>query len=1061
MNVSEFAERMMMSQQTDITLENLHWHSVVIWLRKWQSIERNYDAHDQKMLMIIESMNHWRHYLEETWHEIEIINDHANLRHFMTTIKLSCRQMKWINKLTAYNFKIFYQKKASNSVNDSSRRFNYEKDIDANEREFTHDLAYMRELLKNLSSQSASTLVIFTRQFKILSIKNHERIVIRSFEKIINLSAFAKRIRRVSQTLKKLSTADEKSQWWFQNVVISRQKNICFCKNIESRSTTVVETKEDVDSCKNIESKSTTVAETRKDVCSCENIESTSTTVVETRENVCFCKNIELMSITVAEIERNVIQMKWKRRRANFFAEESECLIMSQSRDSIMCHSARESECLIMSQSENSTMCCFADKSECLIMSQSRVSTMHRSVEKSKCLIMSQSKDSTMRRSVEKSECLIMNQSRVLTMRRSVEKNECLIMSQSKDSTMRRSVEKSECLIMSQSRVSIMRRSAEKSECLIMSQNKDSTMRRFAEEMKKALFMKEKVNTSENHFVAIQNDLDETDDAVSKSTKIHKHFNSLIWNDVLISSFVNFASYSFESLTWLICKQQKMNHLVITVRELMKKRNSSMRDTEIDFSVFMINWSKKITDDIMIFQKFIYVFAQNEFRAEIMRQHHDSFLAEHLDSQRWLKLVQWIFNWSFANKNIKKYCRICKSCQQHKILHHRIWELLNSLLVSRRVWRSIIMNFIIDLSDSTSVSDVFYDSIMIVVDRLFKMTHYISTWKTMIAFNLINFFLDRVVWYHETSDDIVSDRDFVFTSHFWTSLCYHLLIKWKLNTAFHSCIDDQIERQNQTLETYLRAYCNDVQNDWVHLLVMIEFFYNNSVHIATSLTSFFAITERHSRMKFSVKSHSKKSESVTNYVMRMKRLHENLRYRLAETNVDYATEHDKKHSTKTYLVDQLIWLNVKNIWIKKSFKKLEVRKYELYKILKHLSRQVYRLELFSKTRIHLIFNVSLLESFCSRKKKLNESLVKDLELEKEIHDSWKIDDILNSCIQNNQLQYLLSWKNFEASENIWKSSDCLDNCKTLLRFFHRKHLIKLESKSLTSSWKITSMHKTK
>ena len=87
---------------------------------------------------------------------------------------------------------------------------------------------------------------------------------------------------------------------------------------------------------------------------------------------------------------------------------------------------------------------------------------------------------------------------------------------------------------------------------------------------------------------------------------------------------------------------------------------------------------------------------------------------------------------------------------------------------------------------------------------------------------------------------------------------------------------------------------------------MIEFFYNNSVHIATSLTSFFAITERHSRMKFSVKSHSKKSESVTNYVMRMKRLHENLRYRLAETNVDYATEHDKKHSTKTYLVDQLI-----------------------------------------------------------------------------------------------------------------------------------------------------------
>ncbi len=292
-------------------------------------------------------------------------------------------------------------------------------------------------------------------------------------------------------------------------------------------------------------------------------------------------------------------------------------------------------------------------------------------------------------------------------------------------------------------------------------------------------------------------------------------------------------------------------------------------------------------------------------------------------------------------------------------------------------------------------------------------------------------------------------------------LCYHLLIKQKLSTAFHSCINDQIKRQNQTLETYLQTYCNDVQNDWVHLLVMIEFFYNNSIHIATLITSFFAITERHSRMKFSVKNHSKKSESITNYIIRMKRLHENLRYRLAETNVDYATQHDKKHSVKMYLVNQLMWLNVKNIQIKKSFKKLEVRKYELYKILKHLSRQVYHLKLSSKTRIHSIFNVSLLKSFCSKERKLNESLVKDLELEKEIHDSWKINNILNSCIQNNQLQYLLSWKNFEASENIWESSDCLNNCKTLLRFFHCRHFIKLESKLLTSSRKITSMHKTK
>jgi len=87
---------------------------------------------------------------------------------------------------------------------------------------------------------------------------------------------------------------------------------------------------------------------------------------------------------------------------------------------------------------------------------------------------------------------------------------------------------------------------------------------------------------------------------------------------------------------------------------------------------------------------------------------------------------------------------------------------------------------------------------------------------------------------------------------------------------------------------------------------MIEFFYNNSVHIATLITSFFAITERHSRMKFSIKNHSKKSESIMNYTMRMKRLHKNLRYRLAKANVDYMTQHDKRHSAKMYFINQLM-----------------------------------------------------------------------------------------------------------------------------------------------------------
>ena len=57
-------------------------------------------------------------------------------------------------------------------------------------------------------------------------------------------------------------------------------------------------------------------------------------------------------------------------------------------------------------------------------------------------------------------------------------------------------------------------------------------------------------------------------------------------------------------------------------------------------------------------------------------------------------------------------------------------------------------------------------------------------------------------------DSIVSDRGSVFTSEYWSSLCYEMGIKLRLSTALHPQTDGQTERQNQEVETYLRIYCN-------------------------------------------------------------------------------------------------------------------------------------------------------------------------------------------------------------------------------------------------------------
>ena len=62
--------------------------------------------HDKELLAIVESFKHWRHYLEGSKYPIIVLSDHANLCYFMTTTELNRRQVRWVEKLAAFDFTI-------------------------------------------------------------------------------------------------------------------------------------------------------------------------------------------------------------------------------------------------------------------------------------------------------------------------------------------------------------------------------------------------------------------------------------------------------------------------------------------------------------------------------------------------------------------------------------------------------------------------------------------------------------------------------------------------------------------------------------------------------------------------------------------------------------------------------------------------------------------------------------------------------------------------------------------------------------------------------------------
>jgi hypothetical protein len=65
-------------------------------------------------------------------------------------------------------------------------------------------------------------------------------------------------------------------------------------------------------------------------------------------------------------------------------------------------------------------------------------------------------------------------------------------------------------------------------------------------------------------------------------------------------------------------------------------------------------------------------------------------------------------------------------------------------------------------------------------------------------------------------------------------------MKIKLSTVFHPQTDSQTECMNQTIEQYLRIYCNYQQDNWGNLLFITEFTYNNA-HQFNIECSFFYI----------------------------------------------------------------------------------------------------------------------------------------------------------------------------------------------------------------------------
>jgi hypothetical protein len=216
-------------------------------------------------------------------------------------------------------------------------------------------------------------------------------------------------------------------------------------------------------------------------------------------------------------------------------------------------------------------------------------------------------------------------------------------------------------------------------------------------------------------------------------------------------------------------------------------------------------------ENILFFKKKLWVSESDQLKLNIIRKIHDQSISRHSDIRRTCKYINKWYYWLTVKQSVERYLKNCHICKRFKASKDKYSHLFNFLSISKRSWTNIIMNFVIELFLSND-----FNAILMIVNRLTKMHHYISCTTTDEDINVeeIARLLINHVWkLHELSNTIISNRESQFVSLVWKTICQTLKINVKLSIAFHSKTDDQSEIANQKMKRYFRNYCNYQQND--------------------------------------------------------------------------------------------------------------------------------------------------------------------------------------------------------------------------------------------------------
>ena len=413
-------------------------------------------------------------------------------------------------------------------------------------------------------------------------------------------------------------------------------------------------------------------------------------------------------------------------------------------------------------------------------------------------------------------------------------------------------------------------------------------------------------------------------------------------------------------------------------------------------------------------------------KSMLLYEAHDADVSGHTGMNKTAELLARQFDWPHLHRDVGKYVSTCVACQANKSSNQRPIGLLQPLPIPKRRWEVVTMDLITGLP-ITRIGQ--HDAIVVFVDKLSKMVHYVPCTTTVDAPSLAKIFFREVVRLHGVPNVIISDRDPRFTSHFWTALWKELGTKLNMSTAYHPQTDGQTENANRTLENTLRSYVSYHQDDWDERLTAAEIAVNNSNHSSTGFTPYYLNSGQHPRLPLT---NIADTSNVPAVQFMLHGLSDDLvraEQRLLAAQQVQSLHANKKRRHVVFKKGDQVWLSTAHLNLDDRARKLTPKYTGPFVIEEVKSPVTYKLTLPpSLSRIHNVFHSSQLKPYYVDDGQYigRPRISRPPPVIIDGEEQWEVERILNHRTRrvgrSTVVEYLIKWLGYPDSDNSWVPS---------------------------------------